>query len=107
MGWFFLKATLVEQKSAAGVSACDTERLWKVWGKSDYWFPIQARKKSVNFVPASQRVEILNLMGLFFVKGTSVHPKTVAGVSSCDTERPWEVWGKSEYSFQFRLGKNL
>ena len=166
MGWFFLKVTLLEQKTVAGVSSCDTERLCKVWGKSDYWFPIQARKKSVNFVPLSQRVEISNLMrlvflkgklvqpktlarvsfydterpskvwgksdywfpiepkkksvnfvpgsqrvkistlmGLFFVKGTLLDPKTVAGVSSCDTERPWEVWGKSDYRFPIRTRK--
>ena len=38
---FFLKGTLVEPKSVAQVSSYDTERPWKVWGESDYWFPIQ------------------------------------------------------------------
>ena len=51
----------------------------------------------MNFVPAKQRVEISTLMGLFFVKGTLVDPKTVAPVSSYDPERPWKVWWKSDY----------
>ena len=80
MGWFFLKVTLVEANIVAGVSSCDTERLWKVWGKIDFWFTIQPRKKSANFLPASQRVETSNLMAWFFRKGTLVEPKTVARV---------------------------
>ena len=75
----------------AGVSSCNTERPWKVWGKSDYWFSIQPEKKSVNFVPASQRVEISNLMLWFFLKGTLLEPKPLAGVSSYDTEVSWQV----------------
>ena len=99
LGLIFLKGKLVQPKTVAGVSFNDTEGSWKVWGKSDYWFPIEPKKKSVNFVPGSQRVKISTLVGLFFVKGTLVHPKTVAAVSSSDTERPCENWGKSEYSF--------
>ena len=72
----------------AGVSSCDTERPWKVLGKSDYRFPIQPRKNSVNFVAVSQRVEISYLMGVVFLKGTLVQPKSVAGVSSYYTEKP-------------------
>ena len=80
MGLFSVKGRPVHQKTVAGVSSCDTERPREVWGKSEYWFPIQTRKKSVNFIPASQRVEISNLMELVFVKGTLVAPKTVARV---------------------------
>ena len=50
MGWFFLKGTLVEPKTVRRVSCYDTEKSWKIWGKSDHWFPIQPRKKSVNFL---------------------------------------------------------
>ena len=88
MGWFFLKATLAEPKTVAGVSSCDTERPWKVLVKSEYRFPIQPRKNSVNFVAASERVKISYLMGVVFLKGTLVQPKTVAGVSSYYTEKP-------------------
>ena len=81
----FLKGTLAQPKTVAGVSSCDTERLCKVLRKSDYWFPIEPRKKSVNFVPASQRVEISNFMELVFLKGKLVQPKTLARLSFYDT----------------------
>ena len=105
--WFFLKGTLVEPKTVAGVSSYDTEVSWQVWHKTDSWFPIQPTKQSANFVPASQRVEISNLMGWFFLKATLVEPKTVAGVSSCHTERPWKFFGKSEYRFPIEPRKSL
>ena len=44
-------------------------------------------------------MKISTLMGLFFVKGTLVDPKTVVGVSSCETERAGENWGKNDYKF--------
>ena len=53
MGLVLLKGKLVQPKSVGGVSFYDTEGPWKVWGKSDYWFPIELKKKSVNFVPGS------------------------------------------------------
>ena len=58
-----------------------------------------ALKKNVNFLPAGQRVQISNLMGLAFLKGIMVEPKTLAGVSSYDTEGSWQVWGKSDCWF--------
>ena len=105
MGLVFLKGTLVEPKTLAGNSCYQTERPWEVWGESDYWFPIQPRKKSANFVPVSHRVEISNLMGWFFVKGTLVEPKTLGEVSCYQTERPWEVWGESGYWFPIQPSK--
>ena len=104
VGWFFLKGTLVECKTVTRVSCYDTEKPWKIWGESDNWFPIQPRKKSENLVPASQRVEISNLMGLVFLEPTLVHQKAVAGVSSYDTEVSWQVWGKTDswFSIQHR-----
>ena len=86
MGWFFLKGTLVEPKTVARVSCYDTERPCKVWGRSDCRFPFQPRKKSVNFVPVSQKVEISNFMVWFFLKSTFLEPKPLAGVSFYDTE---------------------
>ena len=82
MGLVFLKGTFALAKTVAEVSSCDTEGSWEVWRKTDSWFPIQPRKKSANFAPVSQRVEISNLMELVFLKGTLGHQKTVAGVSS-------------------------
>ena len=99
MGLVFLKRILVEPKTLAEVLSYQTERPWEVSGKSGYWFPIQPRKKSANFVPASHRVEISKLMGLVFLKRILVEPKTLAEVLSYQTERPWEVSGKSGYWF--------
>ena len=90
MGVVFLKGTLVHPKTVAGTSSYHIEGPWQVWRKSDSWFPIQPRK-SGNFVPASRRVKISNLMGCFFLKGTLVEPKTVTQASCYDIERPWKV----------------
>ena len=64
------------KKIETAVSFVDTEGAWK----TDYWFPIQTRKTSANFIPVSQKVKIANFMGLFFLKATLVQPKTVAQV---------------------------
>ena len=105
--FFFLKGTLVQPKSVTGVSSCNNEEPRKVWGKTDNWFPIQPRKNIVNFVPASQRVEVLNLVEFFFLKGTLVQPKSMTGVSSCDTEGPWKVCRKLAPGFLFNPEKNM
>ena len=101
----FLEQTLVQQKTVAGVSSYETEVSWQVWGESDSWFPIQHRKKSANFVPESQWLEIANLIGWFFLKGTLVEPKTVLGVSSDDTEVSWRVWEKADPWFPIKPRK--
>ena len=54
----------------------------------------------------SQKIEISNLMGWFCLKGILVQPKTVAGVSSYDTEGPWKIWGETDYWFQNQPRKN-
>ena len=89
MGFVFLKGTLAQLKTVAGLSSCDTEEPWQVSRKSGSWFPIKPRKKSANFAPVSHRVEISNLMGLVFLKSTLAQPKTVAAVSSDETEESW------------------
>ena len=105
MQWFFLKGALLEPKPLAGVSSYCTQVSWQVWEKTDCWFPIQARKKSANFVPASQRLEISNLMGLVFLKGTLAQPKIVARASSDDSEGSWQVWGKTDSWFPIQPRK--
>ena len=105
MGVVFLKGTLVHPKTVAGVSSYHTEGPWQVWRKTDSSFPIQPRKKSANFTPASHRVKISNLMGLVFQKGTLVDPKTVAGVLSYDTEVSWQIFGKTSSWFPIQPRK--
>ena len=90
IGLFCLKRTLVQRKTVVGVSPCGTEEPWKVWGKIDSWFPIQPWKKSANFAPASQKVKVLDFMGLFCLKGPLVQPKTVAVVFILWHWRPME-----------------
>ena len=53
MGLLFLIGILVQPKTVSGVLSFDTERPGKFLGKTNSWFPIQLRKKFVNFVPAS------------------------------------------------------
>ena len=50
IGWFWLKDKLLEQKIDIAVSCSDTEGPWKVWGKTDSWFPIQPRKNCANLI---------------------------------------------------------
>ena len=71
-----------------GVSCPETEGPWKVFGKSDWWFLIQAHKNLVNFFQEGKNVKISNFIGLFFLKGKLVEAKTLTKVSSCDTEGP-------------------
>ena len=108
MVWFSLKGTLVEPKTLAGDLSYETEGSWQVLRKTDCWFPIQPIKKSANFIPASERAKISNLMGWFFLKGTLVKPKIMALVSCYDTERPWKVWGGNMTTgLQLSREKNL
>ena len=107
MGSFFLKSTLVEPKTVAGVSSSETEGPWKVWWKNYYWFPTQLKKKSLHFVPASHKVEISNFTVSVFLKGTLVESKAVVGVSSYETEVSWQVWGKTDSWFPIQPRKQF
>ena len=55
MGLLFLKGTLVQPQTVAGVSSCDTEGPGKVWGQTDSWFPIQAPQKICEFHSSEPR----------------------------------------------------
>ena len=59
---------MIQQKSVTGVSSCDTEGPWKVWGKTDKWFQIQPKKKFVNFVPASLEGRNFKFGRMYFSK---------------------------------------
>ena len=63
---------------------------WKAmesFGKKWLQVSNSAQKKFCEFC-CSERVKISHLMGVVFLKGTLVQPKTVAGVSSYYTEKP-------------------
>ena len=107
IGVFFLKGKLVESETLSGVSCPDTEGLWKVWGKTELWFPIQPPKNLENFFRVGRKVKISNFIGFFFLKGKLVEPETFRGVPCPDTEGLWKVWGQTELWFPIQCLKNL
>ena len=64
----------------------------------------QSRKKSGNFILASQEVEISNFMGFFCLKWIFVQPKAVARVLSCGHRK---FRGKLTPGFHFSRRKIL
>ena len=88
---FFVKGKLVEPKTFTKFSSSDTEGPWKVWWKTDSWFPVQHTKKLRNSSGVGQRFKISGLISLFFVKGRLVEPKTFTKVLSSNTEGTWKV----------------
>ena len=107
IGYFFLKVKWVEPETFTGVFCSDNEGLWKVWGKTEWWFPIQLSKNLEIFFRAGEKVKISNFIGSFFVKGKLVEPETFTGVPCPGTEGLWKVWGKTEWWFPIQLSKNL
>ena len=65
IAWFYLKDKSLEQKIDTEGSCPDTEEPWKVWGKTDSWFPIQSRKNCANYFQAGQKVQNSIFMGFF------------------------------------------
>ena len=98
---------MVEPETFTGVSCPATERLQKVWGKTESWFPIQPSKKLQIFFGAGEKVKIPNFIGSFLVKGKLVEPETFTGVSCPGNEGLWKVWGKAEPWFPIQPSKNL
>ena len=106
---FCLKGTLIQPKTVAGVSSCDTKGPWKVWGKTDTWFPIQPKKNSANFVEAGKKGRKFKFYGFFLSKRYIGSTKTVVGLETCDTEGP-KFEGKLTPGFQFspkKIGWNF
>ena len=99
MGLFCPKGSLVQLKTVAGVSSCDTERPSKVWGKTCTWFSIQPQKNWVNFLRACQKVKISNFNGWFCLKDELLEQKIDRTVSCADSEGLWKVSAKSESWF--------
>ena len=62
IGQFFLKAKLVQAETFTGVSGHDTEGLWKVSGKFEWYFLIQPPEKLDNFFGVGEKVKISNFI---------------------------------------------
>ena len=107
IGSFFVKDKLVEPETFTGVSCPGTEGLWRVWGKTESWFPFQPLKNLEIFFRAGRKVKVFHFIGSFFVKGKLVEPETFTGVSCPGTEGLWRVRGKTESWFPFQPLKNL
>ena len=104
---FCVNNKLLQPKSFTGVFSNNTKGLWKVWGKTASWFPIQPPKNLVNLFRAGEKVKISNFIGLFFPKGKLVEPQNLTGVSCPDTEGLWKVWGKTQSWFAIKQPKKL
>ena len=87
IGSFSVKGRLVETETFTGVSCPGSEGLWKVWGKTDSWFPIQPSKNLQILFRVGEKLKISNFIGSFLVKGKLVEPETFRGVSCPATER--------------------
>ena len=98
-GLFCLKGKLLEPKNFIGVWFCDTEEPWKVWAKTEPWFPNQPPKNWWISFQQATREEFSNFIGLFCLKDKFLEQKTLAVVSFCDTEGPWKVCAKTELWF--------
>ena len=99
IGCLFVKGKLVEPETFTGVYCPDNEGLWKVWGKTESWFPIEPPKNLENFFRVGEKVKISTFIGFFFLKGKLVEPETFTGYSCLETEQLWKVWGKTESWF--------
>ena len=54
IGYFVVKAKFVEPETFTGGSCPDMLELWKVWGKTESCFPIQALQQLMNFFVAGE-----------------------------------------------------
>ena len=77
---------MVEPETFTGVPCPGTEGLWRVWGKTESWFPIQPPKNLQIFFRAGRKVRIFNFIGFFFVEGKLVESETFTGVFCPGTE---------------------
>ena len=105
IGFFFLKGKLVEPETFSGVSCPDTEGLWKVWAKTESWFPIQPPKNLENFFRVGEKVKISNFIGFFFLKGKLVILKLSEEFSVLTLKGYGKFGAKLNSSFQFRVSK--
>ena len=107
IGCLFVKGKLVVPETFTGVYCPDNEGLWKVWGKTESWFPIEPPKNLENLFGVGEKGKISNSIAYFFLKVKWVEPETFTGVSCLDTEGLWKVWGKTEWCFPIQPPENL
>ena len=101
-----VKEKLLRQKNNTGMSPYNTEKLCKVWAKTQSCFLNKSYKNwSISF-EQSNRVQISNFIGLLCLKGKLLQQKTFTGVFFGDPEGLWKVWPKSESCFPNELPKN-
>ena len=103
-GLFFPKGKFVELQTLTGV---DTEMLWEVWGKTEWYFPIQPPENFENLFGVGDKIKISNFIAYFFLKAKWVEPETFTGVSCLGTERLWKVWDKIEWCFPIQPAEKL
>ena len=104
IGLFCLNGKLPELKVLIGVWFYDT-RPWKVWVKTEPWFPNQPPKNWWISFQQATREEFSNFIGLFCLKDKFLEQKTLAVVSFCDTEGSWKVCAKTEMWFPIQPKK--
>ena len=107
IAYFFLKAKWVEPETFTGVFCLGTERLWKVWDKIEWCFPIQPAEKLENFFRVAEKVKISNFIAYSFLKARWVEPETFTGVSCHDTEGLSKVCSKTGWYFPIRQAEKL
>ena len=81
--------------------------LWEVWGKTEWYFPIQPPENFENLFGVGDKIKISNFIAYFFLKAKWVEPETFTGVSCHDTGDLWKVWGKTDWCFQIQPPENL
>ena len=64
-GLFFPKGKFVELQTLTGV---DTEMLWEVWGKTEWYFPIEPPENFENLFGVGDKIKISNFIAYFFLK---------------------------------------
>ena len=62
-GLFFPKGKFVELQTLTGV---DTEMLWEVWGKTEWYFQLSLLKTSKIYLEWATRSKFLTLLLIFF-----------------------------------------
>ena len=102
-GLFFLKGILVESETLTGVSCSGTGGLWRAWGKTELWFPIQPPKNLEIFFRAGRKVKISNFIGSFFLKGKLIEPGNSQEFPVLALKDYGEVGAKLNRASQFSL----
>ena len=83
---FLWNVSWLNQKTFPRVSFYDTEGLCKHWSKTKCFFPNQTPKNWSIYFELTNRIQIWNFIGLFFLKGNLLETKLFRRLLFCDTE---------------------